>query len=190
MSSTNSQLATAQSQLTSTQAQLTSTKATLTLYQNTWGSVVSSGVGTNWKDDSGKPIVLATNSASTNPTWSQLQSFILSDKTDQNIYKPGYTCGDFAQDLYNNAEKAGIRTAWVYILFSDKTAHACDAFQTSDKGLVFIDDTGLTAGQAGPPNMDKIGNVRLGIDYVPTFLFSSNWTCGNIGKIVDVQIYW
>ena len=193
LNSVNSQLSTAQTQLTSTQAQLTSTKAELTLYQNTWGSVVASGVEPPFTEGAGLPIVLISNSTATNPTWANLQNFILSDKTDQNKYVTGtYTCGDYARDVYDNAEKSGIRAAFVAVEFSDGW-HACDAFQTSDRGLVFIDCGGLAPGQAGPANCDKTVNVKLGIDYVPVSMVpQSGWSTvwDDMGKILDVQVYW
>jgi hypothetical protein len=54
---------------------------------------------------------------------------------------PPDVCSDFAERLHNDAELAGIRCAYVYIDLSTG-AHAIDAFQTSDEGLIYVDDTG------------------------------------------------
>ncbi len=48
----------------------------------------------------------------------------------------GYGCVNFAVDLHNNAEQAGIRCAVVTNL---EVGHAFNAFQTKDRGLVFTD---------------------------------------------------
>lgn len=47
----------------------------------------------------------------------------------------GYMCINFAVDLHNNAEKAGIRCAVV----DDNNGHVFNAFYTTDKGLVYSD---------------------------------------------------
>jgi hypothetical protein len=64
---------------------------------------------------------------------------------------------------------------------------------TTDKGLVFIDCTGLEALQAGPVNNDKIVNVKIGIEYQPIGLFPVNGqtvTFADLGTIADVQLDW
>ena len=184
LSNTQHQLGLTNNQLSSTKVQLISTQQEFT----------SANAEPPFLDGANQPIMLISNSAATDPTWAQVQNFILADKTDQNAYVPGaYVCGDYARDVYNNAEKAGIRAAWVGIEFSANSWHACDAFKTTDKGLVFIDCTGLPVGEAGPSNCDKIVIVQLGKDYVPTSLISqpgrpSQW--GDMGTVLGVQMYW
>ncbi|UCH42573.1 MAG: hypothetical protein JSW16_07130 [Dehalococcoidales bacterium] len=94
----------------------------------------------------GEPIELIDNPDATNPTYAELVAFISKDGTDTNEYIPGkYVCADFAEDVHNNAEAAGIRAAWVGIEFEgDDIGHALNAFETTDKGLVYIDCTGST----------------------------------------------
>jgi len=94
----------------------------------------------------GKPIELVNNPDATNPTYADLIAFIMYDTTDTNSYieeGPGaYVCADFAEDVHNNAEAAGIRAAWVAVEFEgDEEGHALNAFETTDKGLVYIDCT-------------------------------------------------
>ncbi|MFC2041213.1 hypothetical protein ACFLTY_02690 [Chloroflexota bacterium] len=48
-------------------------------------------------------------------------------------------CADFADRLHNNAEKAGLRCGFVL-----GTMHAFNVFETTDKGLIYIDDTGTS----------------------------------------------
>jgi hypothetical protein len=190
----NNQLASVQTQLTLTQEQLASAQTEINLYQNTYGEVESGDVHPALGPD-GQPITLVSNPAAVEPTFAQLESFLLLDKTDQNIYVPGaYVCTDFARDVYNNAEKAGIRAAFVGIKFNGiSEGHALNAFMTTDKGLVFIDCTGLEALQAGPTDNDKIVTVKIGIDYQPVGLFSINGQTVQYpddGTIADVQLYW
>ena len=69
----------------------------------------------------------------------------MADPTDDKPYSPSFLCGAFAQEVHNNAEARGIRSAWVAIDFKDDPdghGHALNAFNTVDKGLVFIDCTG------------------------------------------------
>jgi hypothetical protein len=94
--------------------------------------------------DPDKPVVLINKRTAINPTWDQLKSFLLTDTTDENDYLPGIrVCAEFAAELHNNAEAAGIKAAWVSIDFEgDSKGHALNAFNTTDCGLVFIDCTG------------------------------------------------
>ena len=91
-----------------------------------------------------EPVALVNNEAATNPTWQELESFLIADITDENSYLPGIrVCSEFAAELHNNAEKAGIKAAWVALDFEDNAdGHALNAFETTDQGLVFIDCTG------------------------------------------------
>jgi hypothetical protein len=192
--SANSQLSSVQTQLDSVQAQLASAQSQIKLYQNAYGEVESGDIHPTIGPD-GQPITLVGNPSAVDPTFAQLQSFLLADKTDQNTYVPGaYVCADFARDVYNNAEKAGIRTAFVGIRFSGVSeGNALNAFMTTDKGLVFIDCTGLEALQAGPANNDKIVSVKIGIDYQPVGLFPVNGQSVKYqdgGTIADVQLDW
>jgi len=65
----------------------------------------------------------------------------------------GYTCWNFAAEVKNNAFKAGYRCGLVYIEF-EFSAHAIVCFNTTDKGLIFVD-----------PQNDKIVKVEISTDY-------------------------
>jgi len=101
-------------------------------------------------------------------------------------------CGDFAERLHNNAEKAGIRCAYVSInLAGYSGGHALNAFQTTDRGLVYIDDTGITS--PGPSNCDKTVSLQVGQQYIPQSLFpelgwSSIWE--SVGTVTDIYMTW
>jgi len=120
-----------------------------------------------------QPIELINNPNAIQPTYGQLIAFIKSDTTDSNEYieegTRAYVCGDFAEDVHNNAEKAGIKAAWVSIDFEgDDEGHAINAFDTTDKGLVFIDCTGGSSrlpGASKPTSWDTVAYVEIGKEY-------------------------
>jgi uncharacterized protein YukE len=97
----------------------------------------------------GEPIELIDNPQASDPTYAELISFLKIDNTDSKDYLDseilGYVCADYAEDVHNNAEANGIKAAWVSIdLKGEEEGHACNAFMTIDKGLVFVDCTGST----------------------------------------------
>jgi hypothetical protein len=118
----------------------------------------------------GEPIELKDNPIATDPTYAELVAFITVDSTDKNSYLSAfYVCSEFAEDVHNNAEAAGIRAAWVGVDFEgDVERHALNAFETTDRGLVYIDCTGegfesLLAGR--PESWDKVAYIEIGKEY-------------------------
>jgi hypothetical protein len=186
LAGTEEDLASAQQELSSCSLSLDSLESELDLYKDTWGSVVSSGVQPPYQDAD-----IVNRETASNPTWARLLDFLLMDETDEHAYMPGiYMCGDFARDVHNNAERAGIRAAYVAVELPG-AYHSLNAFKTTDRGLVFIDCTGIS--QSGPSNCDKTVTVKLGKSYIPRSLFpESGWsaTWGNMGTVRDVEIYW
>ena len=74
-----------------------------------------------------------------NPTFEELRDFILRDPTSRNefvLYQ--YECRHFATDVNNNAEAGGLRAALVLLCFG-QGQHAVVAFDTVDRGLVYIE---------------------------------------------------
>ncbi len=116
-------------------------------------------------------IRLVDNVEAVDPTWQQLEAFLLSDETDKNPYVVGvYVCGSFAEDLHNNAEAAGIKAAWVALDFDDDSVgHALNAFDTVDRGLVYIDTTGgrpdSDPGAVEADSWDKVAYLVMGKEY-------------------------
>jgi hypothetical protein len=111
-------------------------------------------------------------------------------------------CADFAERLHNEAEANGIRCAYVsldmigytdpygYGIASD-AGHALVAFNTSDRGLVYIDDTGKSG--YGPMNCDKIVDVQIGQEYVPRSLFPEvGWSdvWDSMGTVTGIYMTW
>ncbi|MFZ2499106.1 MAG: hypothetical protein ACP5N0_10605 [Methanosarcina sp.] len=145
---------------------------------------------TYWVGADGHKISLINNNSAVNPTYEQLLTFLKADKTDEKNYIPGkYTCGDFAEAVHNNAEKKGYKAAWVTIEFKDVNGgHACNAFNTKDKGIVYIDCTGSYPHKSG--NWDTIVKMQVGKQYKPTPLFRSGYTYYSMGTVKSFGRYW
>ena len=138
------------------------------------------------------------------PTWNQLLSFLQADNTDALPYVyPTFVCDNFAFTLQANAKKAGWRCAKVtldmtgyadpyHLGIAPNAGHACNAFQTTDRGLIFIDDTGPIMQYPHPPNNDTIVTVVVGQRYVPQFLFpNGGWSVAdNMGTVTGIHINW
>ncbi|MBE9482994.1 MAG: hypothetical protein IMY88_04865 [Chloroflexi bacterium] len=187
LAGTEEELSSVQQELSAAELTISSLESKLELYEDTWG-LVASGIQPPFQDAD-----IVNYGSATNPTWAKLLDFLRNDRTDQKGYVPGvYMCGDFARDVHNNAEWAGIRAAYVAVELPG-AYHSLNAFKTTDRGLVFIDCTGLLASEPGPSNCDKTVDVRLGRSYIPKSLFpESGWsvTWRNMGTVHDVEIYW
>ena len=86
------------------------------------------------------------------PTYNEMMLFLKTDDTDKAEYiKDEYVCTGFATDLCNNAEEKGIRCAYVSIKFPEGTGHTIVAFNTIDKGLIYIE-----------PQHDDLVRVEIG----------------------------
>jgi len=119
----------------------------------------------------GHLIQLANNPQAADPSWQELKDFLKQDDTDTYLYNSStFVCTDYAEMLHNNAEEAGIRAAFVTIDFvNESTGHALNAFNTSDTGLVYIDDTGGYSHQ--PCSGDKKVDLKLEEAYNPIQIF-------------------
>jgi hypothetical protein len=145
----------------------------------------------------GHRITLKNNPDAKNPSWAELKAFLLKDDSDSIKYDfDEFVCADFAERIHNNAEVAGIRAAFVSIwlgpcsYWPTSGGHALNAFETSDKGLVFIDCTGFLSGVSA----DKIVDVEVGKNYVPRSIFTQpGWsdTWDSMGKVERIEtIQW
>jgi len=145
----------------------------------------------------GHRITLENNPDAKNPSWADLKVFLLDDDTDSIKYDfDKFVCADFAERLHNNAEATGIRSAFVSIwlgpcsYWPTSGGHALNAFETSDKGLVFIDCTGSLSSV----NADKIVDVEVGKNYIPRSIFPEpGWsdTWDSMGQVEEIEtIQW
>ena len=74
-----------------------------------------------------------------NSTFEEVKDFILRDPTSRNEFVLNqYECRHFATDVNNNAEAEGLRCAFVLLCFN-QGQHAVIAFDTVDRGLVYIE---------------------------------------------------
>jgi len=132
-----------------------------------------------------------------NPSWVELKDFLYEDDTDEMEYVyPTTVCFDFAQRLQKNAEAAGWRCAFVEVELEgypdwygygipSSTGHALNAFETTDKGLVYIDCT-AAPGYSG--NADKIVDVKVGEQYMPESIFPSYFQYWeSMGTVVEIE---
>lgn len=138
--------------------------------------------GATYVGADGHKIELINNINATDPSYAQLITFIRADHTDRKEYDyDNFTCGDYAEQVHNNAEVAGIKAGWVSIGFSDSTeGHACNAFNTTDRGMVFIDCT----------EADKKVIIVEGQDYIPDPLFRNNVYYESTGIVDSYNVWW
>jgi hypothetical protein len=113
-----------------------------------------------------------------NPTYQEMKDFLAADNTNENEYITGsYVCYDFAADVNNNAEAAGIRAAYVRIR-SSNWAHALVAFQTVDRGLIFIE-----------PQSDKEVTPEVGKPY-PWWQVGAASPLSHNADLTEIDIIW
>lgn len=124
----------------------------------------------------GRPVQLNENAQAEDPSWELLRWFVLDDDTDEQPYiGDSFVCADFAATLHDRAEAAGIKAAYVSVVFTDGPGHALNAFNTTDHGLVFIDCTGqglntatsggFTGSQDTTESYDKVAYLVEGYEY-------------------------
>jgi len=181
LSSTQTQLSNTQSQLADTQTQLSATQTKLdsARQQLSYAQLTLTGLGitvhaptSTWTINN-EQWNHTDNPSAVNTTWSNLKNFVTQDTTDRHVYNINtYNCVNYAVDVYNHAEAAGINNARVSIHFTGETVgHALNAFVTSDYGLVFIDCT----------ENDTVAHVSVGQTYkavglgaIPPTMFRNN----------------
>ncbi len=120
-----------------------------------------------------------------NPTYDEVRTFLARDKTDEIEYTgkkskvysgQEWMCADYSSTFRENANKEGMRSAVVVLYLAtvadpdtDVTTHSLVAFETTDKGMVYIepqDDEFRTTVRQGqifpePPNT----SFRIGPTY-------------------------
>jgi hypothetical protein len=129
-----------------------------------------------------RPIRLKNNPQAADVSYAALLDFLRQDPTDLKAYvargsssgQAPFVCSDFAEAVHNNAEAAGIRTGYVTLDFIEGgLGHAVNAFQTPDKGIVYIDCTGKSdysqiedsSNQATIGVWDKVAYMEIGRKY-------------------------
>jgi len=134
LASTKTELESTVGELANTETELQSTKEELQSAEKKEG--LMTGHGYSIKD----------------PTYNEMMSFVDDDDTDKAEYIKGeYECTEFSTDLCNRAEEKGIRCAYVSIRFPSGGGHAIVAFNTIDKGLIYIE-----------PQYDDMVKIEIG----------------------------
>jgi hypothetical protein len=153
-------------------------------------SIVSAEKINVYKTD-GKKINMKNKNFATDPTYDELIDFLSKNDVSEKEYKrPKYTCGHFAQDLHNAAEKAGIRAGIVVMRQENgKFHHAFNMFDTVDEGFVFI-DAGYASGFGMGDCIVYMGENRHG--YTVTSTVDPTWTISDplSGGCYNYEYYW
>lgn len=88
------------------------------------------------------------------PTYQEMKEFLANDESDLKPYNSKeHICTDYTADVNNNAKKLGINCFSVYIIYP-QTGHSIVAFDTTDKGMLFIE-----------PQYDKEVTLDIGRSY-------------------------
>lgn len=91
------------------------------------------------------PVNITDNAHAIDVSYSEVIEFIKRDKTDELLYTDTFRCGEFSRAVHNHAEKYGIKTHMVLIIYTNDS-HMINGFNTTDKGMIFIDCTGTSYG--------------------------------------------
>lgn len=149
-------------------------------YQEAYGEAYDKGYDKGYEIglETGSEEGVSTRVELSNPTHEEMREFLARDKTDSNPYVKGeYVCSDFAVQLNNNAEANGIRVAYVRIR-GEKWSHAVVAFETVDRGLIFIE-----------PQSDRKVELVIGEPF-PWYWVGVASPMSYYDHIVEIQIIW
>jgi len=128
--------------------------------------------------EAGSKAGVATRVELYNPTHKEMREFLARDETDSNPYVVGeYNCADFSAQLNNNAEANGIRAAYVRIR-SKNWGHVIVAFETTDRGLIFIE-----------PQSDREVELVIGEPF-PWYLVGAVSALSPYDPVTEIQIIW
>lgn len=131
----------------------------------------------------GSRIILSNNPNAVDPTYEELITFL---KNEKNIHEGYMDSSKRAQMLNGRAEKAGYRCAWVYVQFIGEEECACNAFNTIDKGVIFVDSmSGSAVGIS-----DLTVDLAVGKQYILRDVFNSSMIYDSMGIVKDYKIYW
>jgi len=134
----------------------------------------------------GSVLTLTNYDNATDPTYDQLLTFLKTDLTDEKAYTSEYVCSDFARTLHNNAESNGIKNALVGCDFTQGVGHAFNQFNTTDKGIVYIDCTGIPGGST---YQDKTVNCAVGQPLTSQYLFRDG-NLDSMGTVKKMYVFW
>ncbi|MGA9139550.1 MAG: hypothetical protein WBZ29_04965 [Methanocella sp.] len=136
-------------------------------------------------------IYITENRNATDPVYGQLISFLADDPTEAGVYGPGHECSSFAVELHDNAELCYIKAHMVRIVLNNSTIHMIVGFNTTDQGMIYVDDTGLTQEEIDGNILvaDRTVNLTIGSPYIRHF--RSPYNCDEdpgMGTVTDFSI--
>lgn len=136
-------------------------------------------------------LLFINNNSANDVTYDEILNFISEDQTDKMQYiDHKWNCVNFAQIVHNNAEEKGIRCGLVTISYKDKkTAHALNVFNTTDKGLIYIDCTG-SHNVYDDINLDKEIDLNLNDSFKGYYLDNSGSFNKKNNIIRAINIYY
>jgi len=169
------------------------------------------------QNTTGVQVVLVNNLNASDPTYNDLVRFLKADSTSSMKYVyPGWTCADFARQLHDNAEAQGIKAAFVAVEFYNSSidysiydsgsgsydyplttpdmGHGFNLFNTTDRGPVYVDSSGIYESSTG----DRIVYVAEGrefneidLDYAngTDYTFYSGYRQKYIDYVYDLKEY-
>ena len=121
----------------------------------------------------GSQICVLENSKARDPVYGQMMSLVQDDPSVYEPYTLEHPCSYFSVALINNAERCYINAHLVILTLSNSSAlHTVVAFNTTDEGWVFIDNTGLTQNEIDRNLLvaPRIANVVQGSTYTRHFI--------------------
>ena len=117
------------------------------------------------------------------PSYNEMLRFLEDDDTDKAEYIQGdYECIEFTTDLCNSAEEQGIRCAYVSVRFPEGRGHAIVAFNTIDRGLIYVE-----------PQYDDLVDIVIGKPFYKCVIPKEGVTYtkpSNDDTILEVLIAW
>lgn len=73
-----------------------------------------------------------------NPSYEELEQFLINDDTNNRLYSENFTCVDFSYMLVRNAVRKGWMACPVWIKFYGGMSHTIVGFKT-DAGIVYVE---------------------------------------------------
>jgi hypothetical protein len=130
------------------------------------------------------------NPGARNRTYQEVVDFILSDDTDQRIYdEASFVCIDYAVAVHDHAERQNV-SAGVITCEIGSTLHALNFFNTTDRGLIYVDCTGARAGEP-VHNYDKIARIDDVYQVTPVIDISPYvYVNDKNDTVTNVHLYW
>lgn len=168
-------------------------------------------VGVDWlnylcSNPNGAVTPLLRNPDTKIKTYSEVIEWIKADNTDLFTYdRQGWSCGDCAARVFNNAQNDGIRCGIVRVQctqykgnYRREIRHVFNCFLTSDRGMVFIDSTngGMwpdfemdTTWKSGQPSDKIIEPFEIGeFSYIKPI--GNNFEYQTIGRVNGAVFMW